>query len=112
MRRLALKCTLSAKVADEEMVIIDDFGLTAPKTKDMRRILAALDVNQPSLLVTAESDINVVKSAHNLPRIKTLPASLLNVADLLAHRVLVMTVPAVRRVEELWSRKKAEAKAS
>ncbi len=101
MRRLALRCILSAKVADEEMIVIDEFALEEPKTKEMARILANLGVDSSALIVTAEPDLNVYKSARNLGRTKTLPASMLNVVDLLSHRRLMITVAAVKVVEEM-----------
>lgn len=101
MRHLALRCILSAKVADGEMVVVDELALSEPKTKEMARILAALGVGSSALIVTAEPDPNVYKSARNLERTKTLPANLLNVVDLLSHRILLLTVAAVQRVEEM-----------
>jgi len=102
MRRLALRCILSAKVAGEEMIVIDEFALEEPKTKEMARILANLGVDSSALIVTAEPDPNVYKSARNLERTKTLPASMLNVVDLLSNRRLMITVAAVKVVEEMW----------
>jgi large subunit ribosomal protein L4 len=76
--------------------------------------LKTLGIEPSVLLVTAEPDMNVVKSARNIDRAKTLPAAMLNVVDLLSHRMLLMTVDAVRRVEAIWGRKQvvAEAQAS
>ena len=102
MRHLALRCILSAKVAGEEMIVIDEFALEEPKTKEMARIMANLGVDSSALIVTAEPDPNVYKSARNLGRTKTLPASILNVVDLLSHRRLMITVAAVKVVEEMW----------
>lgn len=114
MRRLALKCVLSSKVAEGELIVIDSFGLEQPNTKQMMQVLKALGVDSSALLVTADSDVNVFKSARNLDRVDTLPANLLNIVDLLSHRVLLMTVDAVRRVEMIWGEKQvvAEAKTS
>ncbi|MFC2041468.1 50S ribosomal protein L4 [Chloroflexota bacterium] len=102
MRRLALRCVLSAKARDKELVVLEQLGLEQPKTKEMARILAALGLDSSALIVTAEPEDNVVKSARNLPGIKTMPASLLNVVDILSHKMLFMTVAAVRKAEELW----------
>lgn len=103
MRRLALRCVLSAKVAEGEIIVVDELALNGPRTKDMASILAALGVASSALIVTAEPDPNVYKSARNLERIKALPAALLNVVDLSSHRILMITVAAVRRVEEIWT---------
>ncbi len=114
MRRLALKCVLSAKLADDELKVIDSFGLEQPGTRQAVRILEALGIESSVLWVTGEPDMNVVKSARNLPKVKTLPANMLNVVDLLSYRTLLMSVEAVRRAEATWGQKPvvAEAKAS
>ena len=104
-RQLALRCVLSAKIKDEELVILEELELDEPKTKEMVRILAALGVDSSVLIVTAEPEDNVIKSARNLEGTKTMPASLLNVVDILSYKVLLMTVPAIRKVEQLWTKR-------
>lgn len=101
MRRLALMSALSSKVAEGEMIVVDELALSQPKTKEMARILANLGVASSALIVTAGPDPNVYKSARNLERTKALPANLLNVVDLLSHRILMITVAAVRMLEEM-----------
>lgn len=108
MRRLALRCVLSSKLRDKELIILEQLKLEQPKTKEMVRILAALGMNSSALIVTSDPEENVIKSARNLPRIKTMPASLLNVVDLFSYKILVMTVAAVRKAEELWGKKLSE----
>ena len=105
MRQLALRCVLSAKVRDEELIVLEQLKLDKPRTKEMAQILAALGVDSSALIVTSEPEENVVKSARNLPRIKTMPASLLNVVDILSCKRLLMTVAAVHKAEELWGEK-------
>ncbi len=105
MRRLALRCVLSAKVRDKELIILEQLKLDKPRTKEMAQILAALGVDSSALIVTSEPEENVVKSARNLPGIKTMPASLLNVVDILSCKMLLMTVAAVHKAEELWGGK-------
>jgi large subunit ribosomal protein L4 len=102
MRRLALRCILSAKASGGELILVDQFPLKQPKTKEMVRILEALGGDSSVLIATHEPEADVVRSARNLRGVKTLPAALLNVVDLLSCRVLIMTVPAVRKVEQLW----------
>lgn len=102
MRQLAIRCVLSAKAGDGDLKIIEGFDFTEPGTKKMAGILSALAVEKSALVVTPESDINVIKSARNLKKIKTLPANILNVRDLLSHRTLLMTEDAVRVAERLW----------
>ena len=102
MRQLALRCVLSTKVRDEELMILEKLELEEPKTKNMVQILAALRVDSSALVVTSEPEDNVVKSARNLKGVKTMPANLLNVLDILSHKMLLMTVTAVRKAEQLW----------
>jgi len=111
MRRLAIRSILSAKVADEELKVIDTFGLEEPKTKQMAQVLQALGIESSALLVTADLDMTVFKSARNIAMVKTLPASMLNVVDLISHNTLLMTVDAVRRVESMLGEERAVAEA-
>ena len=104
MRQLALRCVLSAKAGDGELIVVEQLKLDEPKTKEMVRILEALGVDSSALIATAEPEGNVVKSARNLAGIKTIPTSLLNVVDLLSYKMLLMTEVAVRKAEQLWGR--------
>jgi len=102
MRRLAIRCVLSAKARDNEMLVLDGLKLDEPKTKDIMKVLAALGVESSALIATGGTVENVVKSARNLPDVDTIPAQLLNVGDITRHRVLLMTEEAVRQVEQIW----------
>ncbi len=114
MRRLALRCVLSAKADDGQLRVLEQLQLDEPKTIEMARILSALGADSSALIVTSEPEVNVIKSARNLAGIKTIQARLLNVVDLLSHRGLLMTVAAVRQVERLWGQRlsRGEANAS
>jgi len=105
VRQLALRCVLSAKAEDGELKVLEQLKLDEPKTKEMAGILAALGVDSSALIVTRETEGNVVKSVRNLPGIKIMPASLLNVVDILSHKALLMTEAAVRKAEEVWGEK-------
>ncbi len=107
MRRLALRCTLSAKARDEELMVLEKLELARPKTKEMAGILTALGVDSSALIVTGEPEENIVKSARNLAEVKTMPANILNVVDILSHKRLLMTEAAVRKAEELWDPQKS-----
>jgi len=102
MRRQALKCVLSQKVRDKKLILVDGFGEVEGKTKAMSQALKALQVSGSTLIVTEEPQRNVVLSAHNLPRVWTLPVNLLNAHELLRRETLVMTLEAARRAEGLW----------
>ncbi len=107
MRQLAIRCVLSAKASDGELKVLKELKLDEPKTKQMVQILSALGVATSALVIDTQPGDNVIKSARNLKGIKTMPASLLNVVDLLSHKTLLMTVDAVRKAEELWGEKHA-----
>jgi large subunit ribosomal protein L4 len=102
MRRLALKCVLSAKARDGELKVLDAFDFTEPKTKKMIEALIALGIDSSALIVTPTPEENVIKSARNLPEIKTMPAGVLNIIDILSYKTLLMTEAAVRVAEKLW----------
>ena len=102
LRRLALKCVLSAKVADGELKILEKWDFTEPKTKKMTEALTALGVDSSALIVTPEPDEKVIKSARNLKKVKTLPANIINVNEILTYKTLLMTEAAVRLAEKLW----------
>jgi len=102
MRRLALKCLLSAKVREGNIKLVQELDFEGPKTKDMINVLSSLGIDSPTLILTAQSTTNVVKSAANLPEVKILPSALINVLDLLSYEMLVATVPAIRSIEQIW----------
>ena len=102
MRQLALRCVLSAKAGDGELMVLEQLKFDEPKTKQMAQILGALGVKSSALIVTDEPEHNVIKSARNLAEIKTMPANLLNVVDILSYKMLLMEVAAVRKAEQLW----------
>lgn len=102
MRRLALKCVLSAKAGEGNLKILDSFSFTEPKTSRMAAVMSAIGANSSTLIVTPEPEVNVIKSARNLPRVKTTPANVINILDILSHKTIVMTEAAVRLAENLW----------
>ena len=104
MRRLALKCLLSAKIREGNMRLVQELDFKEPKTKDMINVLSSLGIDSPTLILTAQSTPNVVKSAANLPEVKVLPSDLINVLDLLSYEMLVATVPAIRNIEQIWGK--------
>ena len=71
VKRLALKSVLSAKVSDKEIIVLDELKFDAPRTKDMVATLANVGAEKKALIVTAEKDENVVRSAANIKGVKT-----------------------------------------
>jgi large subunit ribosomal protein L4 len=102
IRRLAIRSALAAKAGEGDLKVVRGLEMDAPKTKTVAAMLSALEMTRSALLVTAQTDRNLLLSARNLPGAKTLPADYLNVGDLLSHYGLVMTEEAVRRAEALW----------
>jgi len=104
MRKLALKCLLSAKVREGNIKLVQELDFTGPKTKDMINVLSSLGINSSTLILTAQSTPDVVKSAANLPEVKVLPSALINVVDLLSYEMLIATVPAIHNIEQIWGK--------
>lgn len=116
MRRLALRSILSAKARDKELIVLESLELDEAKTKEMVKILAALGIGSSSALITtSQPEEKVVKSARNLVGVKAIPVRLLNVVDLLSHKMLLMTEATVRQAEQMWDKRlvnKGESSAS
>lgn len=98
-RRQALKSALSAKVEAGELIVVEGLSVSEPKTKVMVEILNKLNAQKP-LIVTAQADENVFKSARNIPGVAVMASEGLNVYDILAHNHLVLAKEAVGKVEE------------
>jgi large subunit ribosomal protein L4 len=107
IRRLAIRSALSAKVEDGQLRVLQELELDAPRTRTVAELLARFGMTRSALLVTASPDRNLLLSARNLQGARALPADYLNVADLLSHRGLLITVGAVRRAEALWGGERA-----
>jgi large subunit ribosomal protein L4 len=101
MRMLAYKSALSIKAREGNIILLDDFRMKAPRTKDMIEILDVLDVDSSALILLAERNFNVEKSANNLPDVKTLRAAYLNIRDLLRYDYLIMPLDALEVVESI-----------
>jgi large subunit ribosomal protein L4 len=112
MRRLALKSVISARCADGGLKVLRDIRMEQPRTKVLAEVLRALNVKGSVLLATGEVEANVVKAAHNLPGASVTPVAQLNVADIISHKNLVMTVEAVRKAESLWASEEKARKGS
>ena len=102
MRRLALRCVLSAKTGDNELKVLEELDFEEPKTKKIAAAIAALNAGPSVLIVTEEPEENVIKSARNIQKIKTIPANIINVVDILSHKTLLVTESAIRVMEKLW----------
>ncbi len=103
LKRLALKSALSAKVADNELVVVNEFKFAEPKTKEMVKVLANIKADKKALIVMDEKDDNVVKSAHNIPGVRTALVSTMNVYEIINHYTLVLTEAAAKKIEEVYA---------
>ena len=102
-RRLALKSVLSAKVAEENLIVIDSIKMDAPKTKEFAAFLKAVGADCKALVVTAAPDANVVKSGRNIPGCEVTFANLINVYDVVNAKKLVVDQEALRKIEEVFA---------
>ena len=103
VRRLALKSALSAKAQAEEIVVIDEIKMNEIKTKTFKKFLDAVKVEKKALVITAEANELVIKSARNIAGVKTTFANLINVYDILNANKLVMDKAALAKIEEVFA---------
>ncbi len=103
VRRLAMKSALSTKVLDNNMIVLDALELEGYKTKTIVNMLKALGVDGKALIVTAESDSKVIKSAANIPGVKTAAVNTLNVYDILNYDKFIVVKNAVGKIEEVYA---------
>ena len=103
LKRLALKSALSAKVAGNELIVVDEFKFAEPKTKEMVKVLENIKADKKALIVMDEKDENVVRSAHNIPGVRTALVSTMNVYEIVNHYTLVLTEAAAKKIEEVYA---------
>ena len=103
LRRLAMLSALSSKVQENEMIVIDEIKFEEPKTKEMVKMLEAVKAGKKALIVTAEKDYNIVKSAANIPGVRTALVTTMNVYDIINHTNFIVTKEAVEKIEEVYS---------
>ena len=103
VRRLAMKCALSSKVQNNEIIVLDALTMDAPKTKEFVAILNNIKASRKALVVTAEKNENVIKSAANIPNVETALVNTINVYDILKYDSFIITTDAVKKVEEVYA---------
>ncbi len=106
VRRAALYAVLSEKARRGQVLVVEEITLNEPRTKAVAGILKSLKAAGSALIVTARPDRNLIKSARNLPGVKTTLAEQLNVLDLLNCEHLILTREALTRVEEVFAGEK------
>ena len=100
MRKVAMTSALTSKVAD--MVVLEDLTFEAPKTKEAVKMLNAFEAKK-TLIITAEFNENVYKSARNIEGVTVMPVNNINVYDLLNCKTLMITKEAVNKIEEVYA---------
>ena len=103
VKRLALKSALSAKAAENNIVVIDSIKMETVKTKTFANFLNAVGAEKKPLVVTAEADQIVVKSGRNIPGCEVTFANLLNVYDIVNANKLVVDKAALQKIEEVFA---------
>ena len=102
LRRNALKCVLSEKIRSGRLICIDSLDSLDGRTKSMTELLGRLNLNDGTVLVVSgNANSNVARAGSNLKRVWTLPSDLLNANEVLKRRTVLITLDAVRRVEEI-----------
>lgn len=103
LRRLAMKSILSAKVLENEMIVLDTLTMDAPRTKDMIKILENIKAGKKALIVMSAKDENVIKSAANIPGVRTVLVTTMNVYEIINYTNFIITKDAVNKIEEVYS---------
>ena len=104
VRRLARKSALSYKAKDSQLLVIEDFNIEQPKTKEFSKILSALKVDgKKVLLLTEVNNQNIYRSGRNIPKVKVLEASKASTYDLLNNQILILQKSAVKEIEKTFA---------
>ena len=103
LRRLAMLSALSSKVKENEIIVLDQLTMSEPKTKEMIKVLGNVNAGRKALIVMAEKDENVIRSAANIPGVRTALVSTMNVYEIINHTNFIVTKEAVKKIEEVYS---------
>jgi len=103
LRRLAMKSALSSKVGENEIIVLDSLSFEGPKTKEMVKVLANVGAARKALIVMADKDENVIRSAANIPGVRTVLVSTMNVYEIINHTNFIVTKDAISKIEEVYS---------
>ena len=99
--KLAMRSALSAKLADEQLIVVDGFNFEKPSTKQAAAALKALGCDRRTTIVVADDDVNTYLSFRNIERVNIIPVSEANTMELVDNKVLVLTAAALERLEEV-----------
>ena len=102
VKRLAMKSALSSKVEGNELIVFDALDIEAPKTKEMVKVLKAVDVSK-ALIVLADKDEKVERASANIEGVKTTLVGTLSVYEILKYEKLILTKASVEKIEEVYA---------
>ena len=103
LRKLAMLSMLSSKAQENELIVVDKIEFAEPKTKEMVKMLENIKAEKKALIVTADKDENMIKSAANIPGIRTALVGTMNVYEIINHNSLILTKDAVEKIEEVYA---------
>ena len=103
LRKLAMLSMLSSKAQENELIVVDKIEFAEPKTKEMVKMLENIKAEKKALIVTADKDENISKSAANIPGIRTALVGTMNVYEIINHNSLILTKDAVEKIEEVYA---------
>ena len=101
-KRIALKSVLTSRVEEGKFIVLDELKFDAPKTKEFAQVMKNLEADK-ALVVINDNDTNVVKSAANIPTVKTASTNTINVYDILKYDTVIVTQDAVKTIEEVYA---------
>ena len=101
-KRIALKSVLTSRVEEGKFIVLDELKFDAPKTKEFAEVMKNLEADK-ALVVLNDNDTNVVKSAANIPTVKTASTQTINVYDILKYDTVIVTQDAVKTIEEVYA---------
>jgi large subunit ribosomal protein L4 len=99
MRRQALRSALSVKVSESQVMVLDAFDMSEPKTTEVLGILQSLGVDSTALILLPQRDEIILRSVRNLPQVRTLVAQYLNVRDLLKYDYILVPLASLEVIE-------------
>lgn len=103
LKRVALKSALSSKVSESNIIVLDAIDFSEIKTKSMVELLNNLKLDTNALIVLGDKNENVVRSAKNIPTVKTAYVNTINVYDIVKYKKFIVTKDAVEKIEEVYA---------
>ena len=97
-----MKSALSSKVEEKEIIVLDELKFDAAKTKEMVKVLENVKSARKALIVMAEKDENIVRSAANIPGVRTALVGTMNVYEIVNHTSFIVTKEAIKKIEEVY----------